>query len=137
MYDRTTVKLSVSLIVLVALSAFVTVHNNRKTPLSYIEPQNYFTLPINENKPIREYIQFEARQNGLSESYIFKLIDCESKWNDKAISRTKDYGLWQINQIHGLSREQMFNPYFATKWSIEKRLRDGSWDAWTCNRKIK
>lgn len=69
------------------------------------------------------------------------LIDCESRWNPDVVAKepngTLSYGLFQINSIHkGISNADKLNWKKATEWSIEKRIRDGHWRAWTCGRSL-
>lgn len=60
MSKKTDIIFSIALIILVALNASVIAYNIRKPPISNIEPQNYFSLPINENKT------FEATITGFN-----------------------------------------------------------------------
>jgi soluble lytic murein transglycosylase-like protein len=56
---------------------------------------------------------------------------CESRWNPNAISYTHDYGLFQINRIHGLGLSAL-DP--ETNVAFAYRLSKGGadWSAWSC-----
>lgn len=108
--------------------------------------QGYIT-PINiaraTEPTMREWVLNEVQKAGLDSNYVEKLIQCESGWNNWAYgintNGTTDFGLWQINSIHKktISVESRWDYKIATKWAIDKRLRDGNWNAWVCSRKIK
>lgn len=91
---------------------------------------------------IRAYVLNEAKKLGLSTVEVDIIVNCESKWNDKAFNDknsngSTDSGLWQINSIHkSISDADKMDYKAATKWALEKRLRDGSWSAWSCSRKL-
>ena len=85
---------------------------------------------------MKEWVKIEVEKAGLDWNEVYCLIQHESGWNDYAYgfntNKSSDLGLWQINSIHKgtISVEDRFNYKTATKWSIEKRLRDGNWSAW-------
>lgn len=88
------------------------------------------------------YLKYAMTVNGLENEIelVEKIINCESKWDVFAIgvnkNGTKDIGLMQINDIHRLSNEFRFDYKKAIDWSIEKRIRDNGWSAWSCINKI-
>ena len=101
------------------------------------------TLEFNQTTP-EGYVEYKLWQAGLSEEteFVKKMINCESKWRTDAVgvntSGSYDMGIWQINSIHkDISNADKFDFKKATDWSIEKRLRDGNWSAWSCSRKVK
>jgi hypothetical protein len=92
---------------------------------------------------MEEWVMNEIKKAGLNEKEAWAIIQCESKWKEKAFNinnnKTGDFGLWEINQIHfnkDFTIQDALNYKTATKWAIEKRLRDGSWNAWVCNKFI-
>ncbi len=90
---------------------------------------------------IKSYVRNEAKKAGLSIREVETIINCESRWDADAKGYNRngsyDLGLWQINSIHKtLSDADKLDYKAATKWAIEKRLRDGSWSAWSCSRKL-
>lgn len=90
---------------------------------------------------IKTYVRNEARKAGLSIAEVETIINCESRWIADAKGHNRngsyDLGLWQINSIHkNISDADKLDYKAATKWAIEKRLRDGSWSAWSCSRKL-
>ncbi len=99
-----------------------------------------------EKKPtreeIKEYVLNEVKRAGLNPYEAERIIHCESTWNPEAknINRngSNDLGLWQINSIHrkNISDAERLDYKASTKWAIEKRLRDGSWSAWVCAKKL-
>lgn len=95
-----------------------------------------------EKAEIREYVLNEAKRAGLNPREVDLIVNCESRWDPKAMNTANrngsyDAGLWQINSIHkNLTLEQKLDYKEATKWAISKRLRDGNWSAWYCARKV-
>jgi hypothetical protein len=90
---------------------------------------------------IKNYVKAEAKKAGLSYTEMEIIINCESRWitDAKGTNRNGSYdlGLWQINSIHkNMTDAEKLNYKTATKWAIEKRLRDGNWSAWSCSRKL-
>lgn len=74
-----------------------------------------------------------AHQHKLDVDRFLKTIECESAWNTKAVSKTGDYGLVQMNaKAHpDISRERMYDPLFSLEWMAEQ------WNAnhqrwWVC-----
>ena len=89
-----------------------------------------------EEPSMKEWVLMEVRKNGLDPKYVEKLIECESRWDDKAVSSTGDKGLWQINQIHKLNDECRLDYKCSTEWSIKKIIRDNGFGAWVCSKLI-
>jgi len=91
------------------------------------------------------YVKMSLFKAGLGDevNFVVKMINCESTWKTDAVNANNsngsyDLGLWQINSIHkNISNEDKFNFKKATDWSINKRLHDGNWSAWSCSRKVK
>ena len=90
---------------------------------------------------IKEYVRNEAKKAGLNSKEVEAIINCESRWDPQAKGHNKngsyDLGLWQINSIHkNITDAEKLDYKTATKWAIEKRLRDGNWSAWYCARRL-
>src|SRR3990167_8337667 len=69
------------------------------------------------------------------------IIRCESNWKTDIVTiepnKTTSLGLWQINGIHkNISNADKLDYKAATKWAINKRLKDGNWSAWSCARQL-
>lgn len=105
------------------------------------------TAELTENEPeltpkeeMRAWVLAEAKKAGLNPKEVDAIIHCESRWDDQAVGHNRngsnDKGLWQINSIHKLSDAERLDYKTATKWAIEKRLRDGNWSAWYCARRL-
>jgi hypothetical protein len=95
-----------------------------------------------EEQDMRLWVLNEVKKAGLNIKEAETIINCESQWHPDAIGVNKngtyDVGLWQINSIHkNMTNADKMDYKEATKWAIEKRLRDGSWDAWSCSRKLR
>ena len=95
-----------------------------------------------EEQEMRLWVLNEIKRAGLSIKEAEIIINCESRWQPDAIGVNKngsyDVGLWQINSIHkGMSNADKMDYKEATKWAINKRLKDGSWRAWSCSRKLR
>jgi hypothetical protein len=74
-----------------------------------------------------------------AERGIKMLRECENKtmnpeainWNSNGSS---DFGLWQVNSIHGYTHEQLADPYFNTDVAYKIYQRRGNtFSAWTCS----
>ena len=67
-----------------------------------------------------------------------KIITCESNYKPEAIhinkNDTKDVGIWQINDVHGLSVEERMDPYLSTVYAIRLMESSRSWEHWVCYR---
>ncbi len=99
------------------------------------------TDTLSEKEIIKQYVLEEAKKAGLNPREVELIIHCESTWNSKATHKNRngsiDAGLWQINSIHkNISFEEKMDYKVATKWALEKRLRDGNWSAWYCAKKM-
>ena len=94
----------------------------------------------------RNYAMHAMRQAGLS-SRATKFFDCvgyrESRWQEKAVSRTNDRGLFQINAVHATQFRQVtgHNYYTGaldrvqnTKYTIwlYKKVGVSPWKGHTC-----
>lgn len=91
---------------------------------------------------VKAYVLGEIKNAGLNVREAEAIVFCESRWDYQAVNKmnkngSNDKGLWQINSIHkSISDADKLDYKASTKWAIEKRLRDGSWSAWSCSRKI-
>lgn len=93
---------------------------------------------------MKEWIRNEIEQAGLKWEDVNCLITNESNWDVWATNwntnGTVDYGLWMINSIHKdtISVKDRYDYKTATKWAINKILRDGNYNAWYAfNKKCK
>ncbi len=94
-----------------------------------------------EEEEMKAWVLNEIAKAGLSTKEADIIITCESRWKPDAIGVNKngsyDVGLWQINSIHkNITNAGKMDYKEATKWAIDKRLKDGSWRAWSCSRKL-
>lgn len=72
-------------------------------------------------------------------SKAMAIIKCESNYNQYAIgvnaNSTKDLGVWQINDIHGLSNADRFDIVKSTQVAYKLyQQRGNTFQAWTCNK---
>jgi hypothetical protein len=90
-----------------------------------------------EEVNVRDYVLEEVKKAGLNPKEADCIIKNESGWNTEAQiiepNSTISSGLWQINSVHKgtILPSERLNYKTATKWAIEKRLRDGNFCAWT------
>ena len=95
-----------------------------------------------EEQDMYEYVFNTLKEQlGLKEAIMgVAIVQCESSWRDDiAIIEPNDTistGLFMINSIHKptISYTDMLDYKKATQWAIDKRIADGSWNAWTCAR---
>lgn len=76
-------------------------------------------------------------------SYIYKLIDCESKWNPNALNINNkglgiDLGLLQLNTKYNptISMKDMLDPEFSTRYAMREILA-GRQSRWVCDGLVK
>ena len=118
--------LALSLICLYVLSCLqFTVNQQPLKPLN--------VLPVAKDLPLREAVLNTVSSYGIDKRIADRIIICESQWLPTAKNKSGASGLWQIMPLHGLSNEVMFDAIKSTRWAMEKRLRDGSFEAWSCN----
>lgn len=60
--------------------------------------RKYYQVPLSSN--VQDIIFTECEANNVPADLVIALIDVESNYNSKLISRTNDYGLMQINICH-------------------------------------
>lgn len=93
-------------------------------------------LPARDDNPIENYIHEVFGED--AERGIKMLKECENKsmnpealnWNGNG---TNDFGLWQINSIHGYTHEQLADPNFNTDVAYQIFKSGGeSFYFWTC-----
>lgn len=98
-----------------------------------------------KNLSIQEYVFQEVEKAlGMKEAIraVSMIGGCENpKWDTNIVVKepngTLSFGIWMINSIHkDISNADKLDYKKATKWSIEKRIRDGNWHAWTCGRSL-
>lgn len=95
---------------------------------------------LKDYSSIKAYIVEQAEKNGLDPIDIMSIIACESHFNENAIgvnaNKTSDLGLVQVNSLHvksgSISIKCAGDARCAVDWMIAKRLRDGSYNAWSC-----
>jgi hypothetical protein len=87
----------------------------------------------------KEYVLGEVRKAGLNPDEVDCIIAHESGWDKNAWNSNTngsiDLCLWQLNSVHYDSKypitpAEACDVVKATRYAIEKRLRDKSWDAW-------
>jgi hypothetical protein len=92
------------------------------------------------------YLECQAYQGVITweeHDRMYKIIECESKWNPEAINTKNSNGSWdaglaQINSVHkNISNADKFDYKKSIDWMIKKYKADKSFNAWTCNRLVK
>lgn len=97
--------------------------------------------PVDEQTEMKKWVLNRVQEAGLDPHTVNIIINCESKWNPDAMgvntNKSVDLGLWQINSIHkDISNADKLDYKKATEWAIDKRLKDGNWNAWYCARRL-
>jgi len=89
---------------------------------------------------MKDWVLNEVAKAGFNVELADKIIDCESTWSASAIGDNGDSrGLWQIHRPSHkeVSEECALDYKCATYWAVQKRIKDGSWNAWSCARLVK
>lgn len=91
-----------------------------------------------ETTPVRQYVLTAVYDAGLNPDEADCIIREESQWREDICiiepNNSISCGLWQLNTVHnknGLTNACKLDYKCATKFAIEKRLKDGNWNAWT------
>lgn len=86
---------------------------------------------------IKKMIMQLAEKNNLNAQSLLQLSQCESSFNHLAVNTSDPYGgskgLFQINGIHKLTDECLFNPICNTNWAI-KKIKEGQAKIWACTK---
>lgn len=95
---------------------------------------------IDSKSLILQIIHLKAKEYGVSEEVMVKVIACESQFNPNAIndtSREYSVGLVQINLLahKSISKEEAKDPYFAITF-LAKNLSQNKGNMWTCYRNL-
>ena len=104
-----------------------------KTSESY---NDNFVVAQNSVLSWQNWVLWRVKEAGFDPYIAKRVIQCESSWKIDVVhinlNGTKDVGLWQINDIHGLSIEERQDPYRATLYAIKLLKSSRSWGHWVC-----
>lgn len=96
------------------------------------------TSPV--ETPEQEIRRIASEMNFKWPDYLVRLAKCESSLNPQAINinrnGTADKGIFQINDVHGLSDEFRYDIRKSTEWTINK-INQGEQHIWVCDRILK
>ncbi len=97
--------------------------------------------PVDPQAEMKKWVLARVAEAGLDPRTVEIIINCESRWNPDAMgvntNKSVDLGLWQINSIHkDISNADKLDYKKATEWAINKRMKDGNWNAWYCARRL-
>lgn len=82
---------------------------------SYMDDFKSLDLPINYEE--QKFLYALSKDYNISYPFVLGLIECESSFDKNVISKTRDYGLMQINEINhnwlrdNLKVDDMLEPY--------------------------
>lgn len=105
-----------------------------------VEPVQAFKSAGVDQK-LREWVLNKVSEAGFDTVLADKIVNCESGWNVGARhwnppTPTRpgswDIGLFQINDVHGMSIEDRLDPYKNTEMAIELLKSKRSWNHWVC-----
>ena len=90
----------------------------------------------------------ETSKQAIRQTFPASVVDkamrvayCESRYTPDAVSRSGDYGLFQINKVTwektvkgwGYTWDQMFDPYINSRVALKiYQLAGNSWQPWSC-----
>lgn len=114
--------------------------------VSHVVPQVMASEVVISCEDPKGYLECQAYQGKITweeHDRLYKIIECESKWNPEAMNTKNsngsyDMGLLQINSIHkDISNSDKLNYKKSIDWAINKFKKDGNFNAWVCNRLVK
>jgi hypothetical protein len=88
------------------------------------EPQvRFYDIPL--SRELQEYTFRLCEENGLDYEMVLALMDQESDYREKVISKTNDYGIMQINEINHewLKEELGIDDFLEAKQNIRAGIR--------------
>ena len=93
-------------------------------PIEDPGPQvRFYNIPL--SRELQEYTFRLCEENGLDYERVLALMDQESDYREKVISRTNDYGIMQINEINHewLKEELGINDFLEAEQNIRAGIR--------------
>ena len=106
--------------------------------MSVYERTEQVIEPIEET--FEQVIERVGKEEGLQDWEIerFKKIAwCESRYNPRAVSRTGDFGILQLNDYYwDFDHDKVFDPEYNVRYAIQKIYARQGFNAWVCNRLI-
>lgn len=111
-----------------------------KPPLVPTETTVVKISTVTRMTDIKEQVFQMTDKAGMNRVNVNAVITCESNWNPKAISKTTDVGLWQINNlVHilpgSISWEQALDVQESTNYAILLWQKHG-FSPWVCAHKL-
>lgn len=95
-------------------------------------------LPTEAQHDMGRYVygRFKEEFGSAVARQALRIVSCESSWNAKAkhtnTNLSTDYGLWQLNSIHGIADDVRLDPYQSTELAINM-YRVSGFSPWVCN----
>lgn len=131
----------IELALLIAFNAMFVMHFARVGVLLSGDNENARTKIESHLTNAQSYMLSETLKYNLNPFEMYAIIKCESEWNVDAFhvntNGSVDFGVAQINSIHkDISTGDKLDYRKAIDWMIQKRLRDGNFNAWTCFNKV-
>lgn len=95
-------------------------------------------VKIKPKTEIEKIILDHAEIYGVDAQMALAVARCESGFKTDAINTnkdgTRDIGLWQINDVHGLSWEFKTDPVKSTRWAMPQLKKNPK--IWVCYKKL-
>ena len=87
--------------------------------------------------PRLQYVLDRVAEAGINPKIAEAVIRCESNWKPTVVSRTSDYGLWQLNlpSHPSVTKECALDVNCSTEYAIQMIKRSG-WYPWVCARNL-
>lgn len=115
------------------LLLFLNNHNETYKPIFNLETKNNVPVEIIQihNESIPETIDRVCKEKGFTRCNLLKRIAfCESSFNPKAKNpKSSARGLFQILNMHGLSKGEREDPEIATQWAITHFNNGKPWNS--------
>lgn len=105
----------------------------------YIENEDIATYSdqfLEQSIDWKTWVLNRVEEAGFSPKTANRVINCESGWKTDSHNWNDPFGgshgIWQLNGVHGLSMEDMLDPYKSTEKAIELLKSTRSWNHWSC-----
>lgn len=96
-------------------------------------------IDYNATSTLRTYASYQAIQHNIDPLLFQKVIECESRWNPKAVGdANSSFGIAQFHNLKdwGMTKEQAYDPYYSIT-RMSEAWEQGLQNKWSCTKLVK